>query len=436
MKHFTVFLTLILVSSGLKSKHFEKKFIQTISFEEAETKILQKSGGQMDKITCSTLCLRNNPDECYAFHTNEDQCVMIQNPEELQEARADCLDTSTPMIWTAKSPQRHFTEYVMVLSGWGGGQGATEILDLGCKKFECQKTLPALKFSSLEFAIAGMICDTPFICGGEQSGLRSIAQSCSKLVNNEFVKVNGYGQVYGGGRTRAARGNVVLNGKLLSSGGLQKGPNFVTDGTSNAMEDNALTANSQTFLISLDGITKLNLPSPVHNFHCMIKINETTVLSTGGIIQKEYGAMAQTWWQNIEALETKSGPIMNHGRSAHGCATMKFNGKTILMVVGGKNSGTTSEYLDMDDMVWKFGPELPHAFEHPIVISSREQNTIFALGGVAESKTRDEIYRLKCTGQSMNGCVWDKLGVKLKYGRAGHVVLPISNSLASDLCEL
>ena len=367
------------------------------------------------------------PEKCYAFQIKFNQCIMIQNPEYLQEARMDCMDPLTPMIWTVKSPQPPITDKIMVLGGWT--PAPTEILDLGCKNFECPKTLPTR--TNLDFQIAGMIGDTPFICGGEISGIRDIYGSCVKLENNELIRVDGY-TALGMGITRAARGNVVLNGRLLSSGGYQAGPGFDKGGTTNI---DFISAQSNTFIISFDGITKLDMESPAHTDHCLIKINETTILSTGGAILNSYESIHQTWWQNVEALETTNGPTMNQDRSGHGCATMKFNGKTILMVVGGKNAGKTSEYLDMDEMAWKFGPELPLAFEFPIAIASREQNTIFALSGVAEGKTRDEIYKLKCIGNSMSDCGWDKLDVKLKFARAGNIALPISDSLASELCN-
>ena len=327
MKSLILFLSAVWISSvsGYKSKKFEKKYIESSSFEGTETKVLHVSSGKMDKIICSSFCLNHNTEDCDAFHINANQCVMIQNPELLQAARGDYLDAFTPMIWTAKNPQPAFTEYVLVVGGWSSqGQIAAEIPDLGYKNFECIKSLPNFNDNSkiIEFMVAGVIGNIPFICGGEKSGFRRIGQSCSILENKEFIKVDGYGGTYGGGRTRAGSGSVVLNGKLLSSGGFQKGSGFVDENNSNVHK---IEHYRDTFLISFDGITKLNLKSPVDNFHCIIKINETTVLSTGGVIQGSNGAVAQTWWQNVESLETRNGPKLNHGRSTHGCANIKIN---------------------------------------------------------------------------------------------------------------
>ena len=121
---FTLFLLhLITLAFALESKMFEKKAIKISSLEAAETKSLLKTSSKIDKIICSNLCLKD-VETCVAFYINEDhECLMIRNPEILQENRKDCLGTSSQIIWTTKNPKPAFTEYVMVSSGWVTGMG-------------------------------------------------------------------------------------------------------------------------------------------------------------------------------------------------------------------------------------------------------------------------------------------------------------------------
>ena len=65
---------------------------------------------------------------CEAFYINNDyECLLIKNPESLQENRKDCPGAQA--IWTNKSPKPLFIEYIMVTSG--KNNGALEVLDLG-----------------------------------------------------------------------------------------------------------------------------------------------------------------------------------------------------------------------------------------------------------------------------------------------------------------
>ena len=59
---------------------------------------------------------------------------------------------------------------------------------------------------------------------------------------------------------------------------------------------------------------------------------------------------------------------------------------------------------------------------------------MFVIGGVAEDKTRNEVYKLTC-GESIESCKWEENDVKMKHARAGHVVWPISDSLATEICD-
>ena len=72
--------------------------------------------------------------------------------------------------------------------------------------------------------------------------------------------------------------------------------------------------------------------------------------------------VADTWIQNFGTLAVEKGPSMAQKRMFHACGKFQIKGKTILMVVGGRESfdpkifTKTSEYINLDkDATWKQG---------------------------------------------------------------------------------
>ena len=97
----------LIISSCSIQKFFDKKYVTSKSLASIETKTLfSKSAEQMNKITCSSLCLKDSREECHAFRVNDDnECKLIKNPESLQEVSGQCIDDQTPFIWTSKYPK-------------------------------------------------------------------------------------------------------------------------------------------------------------------------------------------------------------------------------------------------------------------------------------------------------------------------------------------
>ena len=51
---------------------------------------------------CSSLCLKDDGEECDAFKIDEDQgCMKIENPQILKEIGKNYITDSTPTIWSA-----------------------------------------------------------------------------------------------------------------------------------------------------------------------------------------------------------------------------------------------------------------------------------------------------------------------------------------------
>ena len=139
MKAFLICTYLISYSFCSIQKLFDKKFVTDKSFDLAKIKILHDSTQPMNKVTCSSLCLRDSRENCNAFRVNsENKCELIENPEELQEANPDCLDGTQLSIWTAKDlkPPSLLNEYVLVNGALE--EPYSEIINLGCPTFQCK----------------------------------------------------------------------------------------------------------------------------------------------------------------------------------------------------------------------------------------------------------------------------------------------------------
>ena len=85
-------------------KFFDKKYVTSNSFSaSADVKKIDSmtTSEPMNKITCSSLCLRDSREECHAFRVNDNnECELIKNPEKLTE---NCVDETSPVvIWTSK----------------------------------------------------------------------------------------------------------------------------------------------------------------------------------------------------------------------------------------------------------------------------------------------------------------------------------------------
>ena len=72
------------------------------------------------------------------------------------------------------------------------------------------------------------------------------------------------------------------------------------------------------------------------------------------------------------------------------------------------------------------------------VITSRNGKTLFLIGGRKAPEFTDyveEINQLVCEGNTVESCRWKDTGLKLEHPRFRHLVFPISESMANELCN-
>ena len=345
MKTYFIYICLIAYSSCSVQKNFDKKYVTKESMQLAKVRTLQASSNQVNKITCSSLCLRDSGEDCNAFRVNsKNECELIENPEQLQEHNSGCLDGTESSIWTVKDlkpPIRD--EYVMVVGGID--EPYTEILNLGCPAFQCKnQVLPTIR--PTEWASGGVIDKTPVICGGQQLPYdedrdNTKYSECFKLEDQDWKPLS---NTLSKQRMASGAGNIVINDQyVLVSGGIV---HHQEDGTIKLQE-----------LVPLNGnIISSSLQSTATAAHCIIQLNESSILITGG-----NNSHAKTMFQNFDTMEQVAGPDLKIGRRLHACGKIKINGETILVVVGGKKrddkdlKSTEFLNLDSDNPIWEVG---------------------------------------------------------------------------------
>ena len=72
-----------------------------------------------------------------------------------------------------------------------------------------------------------------------------------------------------------------------------------------------------------------------------------------------------------------------------------------------------------------------------MVEPAKNDDTVFLVGGLDDEDNKAKmtaIFQLVCD-QTPASCKWETSEVKMKYGREGHSVLPIDESLALKLCN-
>ena len=99
----------------------------------------------------------------------------------------------------------------------------------------------------------------------------------------------------------------------------------------------------------------------IHNQHCILRVNSTTVMSTGGYHGNQI--LKDTWYSHVTsdspAMWTwnNRGPNLNR-RKQHSCLTWNFKGQTYFIVIGGQGKDkllSTVMYLKLGTNSWLYG---------------------------------------------------------------------------------
>ena len=204
-------------------------------------------------------------------------------------------------------------------------------MDLTDTNITCKTTYRDLE-SQREYAVGGLINETPIVCGGRN--LPEYYDSCITFGQTKTsIKMN---------EPRSSPASVVLNETTLwIMGGLA--------GRSRRLKS--------TELITLDPATSVNgpaLPKALAG-SCAVKYNDTHIYLTG--------SANQVWIYNTilnpgSSLWTE-GPRMKNKRSSHGCTVLHHGQKSWIVVAGGYNFYgdflKSMEILDPNENKWVRG---------------------------------------------------------------------------------
>ena len=217
-----------------------------------------------------------------------------------------------------------------------------------------------------------------------------------------------------------------MNGKLLISGGV-----------TTRVKPKSKQLKSSELVSSKTIINGPDLPEQVSG-HCIIKVNESVLLITGGYHRNDRtNGYQKTTFLDVKTGQVVAGPRLKERRYIHRCATFQFEGRNFALVAYGHHSSSV-EVLDLEDTQngWIVIPKTrsePKGQRSSFQIVVLNETDVFIVGGI--HKHLKAIYKLDCMNDEVENCEWRKLEQSLKYGRNRHVAFAIPDSLANELCN-
>jgi hypothetical protein len=233
---------------------------------------------------------------------------------------------------------------LLVTNGWTEGSRKIEVIDLEDPTNVCQSPMLATyPYDEVQYASGGLLnTNTPLICGGYRwsSHPSKRLDACFDTTDNAVLpKVTLAHQ-------RSCAASVVLHGTTL----------WITGGI---LANHTLTRSTE--FVELTGtIPGPDLPIAL-KWHCLVTLNETTVLLIGGQSTDKMGPTSKaTFYFNINDQTWTEGPGLIKGRYSHSCALFQSpqhaNTDTVI-IAGGSNKKaiSTTEFFNMEKNAWTQG---------------------------------------------------------------------------------
>ena len=227
----------------------------------------------------------------------------------------------------------------------------TEVIDLVDPDNHCISIDFPLELHEANGGLLGT--DLPMICGGDIGDDVPDVDQCYVLRDKHFkpiFKLNEPSSETGAGSVVYNNSLVFVKGWWSSEKAQSKRFQAVSpEGVQEDLPDTLFGANcifnNQIFVKFYYKYFKLSDP-------CTVKLDEKTILTTGGLTGSGGGYTDKTSIFDIESQEWTAGPNMNQIRRAHGCATFEIQGKVFAIVGGGYNDDiylNSVEFLDVEE---------------------------------------------------------------------------------------
>jgi hypothetical protein len=235
---------------------------------------------------------------------------------------------------------------VLVTTGWDEGSNKMEIIDLSDPANVCQPSvLDEYPIDQVQGASGGLLSnDIALICGGSKESSPTTRLDDCFVINENVVEAT-----IKLTQPRSNAASVVLNGNT----------SWMTGGV---LDENVKTKSTE--FVELNA-TRPGPDLPVEvSFHCLVPLNDTTVLLIGGY-QQGGPRSKDTFFYNIDHQTWTEGPKLLSGRSDHSCALFKSpqHGHTDTVIVTGGLNGNgqyqaSTEFLNSDSKSWTSGTDL------------------------------------------------------------------------------
>jgi hypothetical protein len=229
---------------------------------------------------------------------------------------------------------------VLVTTGRWEGSKKIEIIDLDDPTNVCQPSFLAdYPFDEVYGTSGGLLTNNnALICGGWDNDGSERLDDCFAINENGIKNGSRLSQPRSGAASVVWNSTTLwLTGGWLDTGGRTKSTEFV----------------------QLTGSTPgPDLPLEVA-YHCLVSLNDTTILLIGGRLLDGTRSNA-TYYYNTDHKTWTDGPSLTIGRSVHSCALFKSpqHGHTdTVIVTGGWNDGSidSTELLNLESNSWQSG---------------------------------------------------------------------------------
>ncbi len=193
-----------------------------------------------------------------------------------------------------------------------------------------------------------------------------------------------------------------------------------------------------TQYLKLNKVAELGplMPMPLSH-HCLVRINETTAIATGGFMSNNMATNNSFYYQISDSSQMiwTLGQSLILPRHSHSCGVLtSAKAVPIVVVAGGDtdNDDVSTELLviscEKSDIAWEPGPSIPFKLEGTSMVATSNHDRLILIGGIMKSGRRSSaLIQLKCL-QSDNidiamktACYWTLMDQKLTQSRLGQV---------------
>ena len=310
---------------------------------------------------------------------------------------------------------------LLVAAGFYGiPMRTTEIINLANPLFDCEMWAALPLGTPAQAAVGGFLGNGMIMCGGQKEN-DIFTEDCYLITSDNVTQIHSLSKPLMG------PAGAIINNTLYVTGGFSKIDNTHINGTE---------------FVSLEG----SRPGPMLPInvadHCVIKIDNETLLLTGGshVIGRDHVKLKSTWFFTLSNESWSKGPDMLEARWKHACGSLRLkDGSQVLVVAGdffeGKNRLIDSvEILDLS-------PDFPEWTSGPISLPIDPSNSDVEVGLGHQIVSNDEylyyintyqnlFYQLEC--ENVTACNWTKLETaKLKFPRTSAIVSLVPNEFVN-----